>query len=311
MKIYSPEHIEKYILSVLKNPIGMDLCLKQHFLNRNLIKNEFEDMHDSDLLFDIKILKKYNIIPNIEEKILLEQIRDKNFVSYNRITSWEISDIGIIDSINGNIPYGIATAKFHLQNKWNIIGVGYWHKIIFDKNNLSIVWADLGNDTDLTINNFEYTTFVSNNNIVYKLDYVQPTLYILLNPCKEKELDNFENKTLDKFINTECKETINSGYGFIMDTEFAKIAELNKSVERKFFENGPNWEYGKCCMYNGKTATELNRIYNKNNTIYFELENNTFNPQKIQRFYINFENNIVGNESTNKEIIIEDYEIII
>jgi hypothetical protein len=310
MKIYSPENIEKYIISVLKDPVSLDLCLRHHFLNKILLKNEFENMDDNDLLYDIKILKKYNIIPNLDEFMLLEQIRDKDFVKHTRITPWKISDVDILDSRVGKTVFCCAKAKFHLINSWDITEDGRWHKIIFDKNNLDVLWADFGNNNETNSKNSTFR-FISHNGIVYSLYYVQPTLWFLLNPCINKKLLNIDNDGFDSYINKECAETINSGYGFILDIEFAKICDLEKCIDSKYFENGPNWKHGKYIMYNGETATDMKNIYNKNNKIYMDIENNTFENDKIETIILDIDKSIVINEKNNKSAMIEDYELII
>jgi hypothetical protein len=312
MSIYSRENIEEYIISVLKNPFSLDLCLKHHFLIKDLLKAEFENMDNDDLLYIIRILKKYNIIPNIDDLLLLEQIRDKNFVKHTRITPWKIFDIDILDSRLGKTILCCAEAKFHLINSWNITTDGRWHKIIFDKNNLDVLWADFGNNDD-EMNSINKTNiFISHNNIVYSLYYAQPDLWFFLNPCKDKKLNNIDNDSLDLYINKECEETINSGHGFIPDLEFAKNCDLEKCIESKYFKNGPNWKHGKkCIMYNGKTATYIKNIYNKYNKIYIDIENNTFKINKIETIILDIDKNVVINKENNKSVIIEDYEFII
>jgi hypothetical protein len=311
MRIYSPENIENYIISVLKDSISLDLCLRHHFLTKDLLKYEFENMDDDDLLYDIKILKKYNIIPSIDEQILLKQIRDKDFVKHTRITPWKIYDIDILNSGIGKTFFCCAEAKFHLTNLWNITEEGRWHKVIFNKNTLDVLWADFGNNDKMNSKNNIFT-FISHNGIVYSLNYVQPNLWFLLNPCKDRKLLNIDNDGFDLYINKECEETINSGHGFIIDIEFAKICDLGKCIDSKFFENGPNWKHKKyTMMYNGETATHMKNISNKDNKIYIEIENNTFEINKIETIILDIDQNIVINEKNDKMSMIEDYELII
>jgi len=308
MKIYTPEKIEEYIQSVIKHPELIHGCLKDHFLSKDTIKYEFGDMNDDDLLFCIRMLIKYEILPNRDEKILLEQIRDKDFISHDRLTPWKLDEVDSIDSKTGKTALWCAETKFRLSNLWGFTKSEYFHTLLFDRKTLEVLWADLGNYDDTTYKNRDYR-FISHNHNVYNVCYIQANLWFFQNPCKEKKLLGTDNDSLDLFVNNELEESIDNGHGFIMDIEFAKICDMEKCIDSKFFANGPNWKHGNYTMYKGKTATYIKDIYNKDGRIHIVIENNTFENSKCITLIIDFDKDIVINESNNQTADIEQYEL--
>jgi len=311
MSIYSPENIEE-TLSGYNEPNSMGKFLfNSHILIKSLKDHYFTDLNDNDLTFVLKTLIKYKYINENDISVLIKQIRDENFIEYLRITPWHFSTIQSLDYTGKNISYGCCKANFHLINKWGFSSSSHRHLIIYDKETLEVAFADLGNLTDFDIdNNIENSEmYITHKNMMYKIDYVAPTIWLFLNPCSEnKKLADLECDNLDRYINMVCKDTIYSGHGFIMDLEFAKNADINSIVGNNFFKTGSEWKYGNHTMYNGITPTGIKSINTKNNTFVIEIENNTHISPLIQTIFLDIEEFLLSNEKNNKKEKLVDFD---
>jgi len=305
MSIYSPENIEETLLGYNEpNSMGRFL-FNSHILTKSLKEYYFTGLNDNDLAFVLNTLIKYKYITENDMSVLIKQIRDENFIEYSRITPWKFSTIQSLDNTGKNISYGCCKANFHLTNKWGFASSADRHLLIYNKETLDVVYTDLGNLSDFDIsNNVENTEiFISFNNNVYKIDYIEPAIWIFLNPCNnKKKLADLKINNLDKYINIVCKETIYCGHGHIPDIEFAKTADIDNILGKKFFKTGSEWKYGNHLMYNGITPTKIKSINVKNNKFAIEIENNTYINPIIKTIYLDIENFYIANEKNDKKI---------
>jgi hypothetical protein len=207
---------------------------------------------------------------------------------------------------------GSCKAYFHIINKWSFKSHNLLHRIIYDKKTLSVVWADFGNFTNIDINqNIEDSeSDISYNSNVYQIVYTQANLWLMKNPDAQRTmLKGLDDDVLDKYINAICKETINSGHGFILDIEHAKQADITDLLGKGFFKNGPEWKKEKnTTIYDGFEATNIKDILAEKNMFKIIIENNTYRKTKIKTVSLDIENFILYNEK-NKKIILEDYEL--
>ena len=134
MKIYSPDYIENYLEEISKkNNKITDIIIKDHFLCKYLIENEFLCLNDEELKFVLKTFIKYNYIQNNDLEVLANEIRNVNFIEYKRTTPWHFSEINILYSNGEIISYGYCKVNFHLINKWGFMSHNKLHRIIYDK----------------------------------------------------------------------------------------------------------------------------------------------------------------------------------
>jgi hypothetical protein len=243
---------------------------------------------------------------------MANEIKSNNFEEFKRATPWHFFFFYVLDSSGEIISYGYCKAKFYFINKWGFMSANKLHRIIYDKNTLSVVWADFGNLTNIDINkDIEDTEmYISHNSNVYQIVYTLANLWLMKNPDVQRTmLKGLEDDVLDEYIYTICKETINSGHGFILDIEHAKQADITDLLGKGFFKNGPEWKYGKNTkIYDGFEATNIKDILAEKNMFKIVIKNNTYRKTKIKTVSLDIENFILYNEK-NKQIILEDYEL--
>jgi hypothetical protein len=312
MKIYDPEDIEENLRRTFsrKNDPMTELIIRDHFLNKYLIKNEFLDLNDEKLKYVLKTFIKYDFIQNKDLELLINEIRNINFIEYKRTTPWHFSEINVLDSSGKIISYGYCKANFHLINKWGFKSDNRLHRIIYDKESLTVLWANFGYLTDIDINeNIETSEkYISHNYNVYNISYIQTHLWIIENPDAQRtKLKGLDNNLLDEYINYICEETINRGHGFIIDIEHAKVADITDLLGNRFFKNGPEWKYSKNTIYyNGITATNITDIITEKNMFKLIIENNTYKNIKKKVIYLDMDYFILYNEKNDK-IFLENY----
>jgi hypothetical protein len=313
MKFYSPDRIEEYLGNITNRKDKMtDVIIKDHFLCKYLVEDEFHYLDDDGLKFVLKTFIKYGFIPNNDLELLMEEIRDSIFIEYKRITPWHISKINVLDASGEIIPYGYCKAYFNLSNKWGFQSRNYLHRIIYDSKTLTVVWADFGNYNNIDINEKleDSENYISYKNKVYELRYIHTDFWLMKNPDLQGTiLKCLDDNILDEYINNICKESIDRGHGFILDIENAKVADLADLLGKDFFKNGPKWKYGKNTInYNGIAATEIKEIVTEKNIFKIIIENNTFRKNKVKTIYMDIEEFVLYNEN-KKKILIEDYKL--
>ena len=294
MKIYSPDRVEEYLADITKkNNEIYEKITKGHFLCKELIEYEFLYLNDEELKFVLKTFIKYGFIHNNDLELLANEIRSSNFVEFKRTTPWHFSEINVLDSSGEIISYGYCKANFHLINKWDFKSNDRMHRIIYDKKTLTVLWANFGDlfVTDINKNIEDSERYISHNHNVYKIEYIQVDLYIMESPDVQRTiLKGLNNDLLDEYINHVCEKTINSGHGFILDIEHAKVVDIEDFLGKEFFDNGPEWKHGKYIMYKGTTATDIKDIIAEKNLFKIIIENNTYKNTRIKTIYLDIEN---------------------
>ena len=262
---YHPDYIEKVLahISNRKDETSKRI-IKDHFLNRNIIKNEFFNLSDDELKYVLKALVKYHYAPDSELELLMAQIKDDNFIEYKRVSPWYFSDINVLDSDNNYVTHDYCKSNFHFMNKWGHSSSKILHRLIYDKKSFKVLWGDFGNYSDIdlddiaAIKRIEDVVFISRKDKVYQIYYIPPYIYLKSSPdAQQTKLNNAESDTLDEYIFMFCSEDIDSGYGFILDNDFMETIDITPLTGEKFFDRGINWQYGSSDYINGETPTKI------------------------------------------------------
>jgi len=241
------EETKKFYESCLLGESGIEFVCKQP---------------GESLKHHLKEAKKYCYIPvkNIDD--LRNQIKEKNFLSIERISQWEKSYVPVLN-FDGNIyKFSFCCADYNIVNKWGHKGFYKCFQIIYSED-FNVLWFGEKNDKLLY--------WVSKEKTIFMITYLHKRLYLYPNACFESELvSGLDTKLLDNIVKKYEKRFSND-----YPTNDRIEIELENCFKKGFFYKGPKYDFENHKPYYDY-ITEIKNVDAQNGLIMIQIENITY-----------------------------------
>jgi hypothetical protein len=283
-----------------------------YLLNEEIVQRDILRFKKEDLQKNLDILRKYHYVPNTDIDTIIEQLKDKDFISVARSSSWKAGRISTMNHKGGKTQFKCFTAVFDLVNKWGYRRPYCWFQIFLNDAG-EVVWLGhilrgerkslygicqkgvswLGhilrrNPQSPVKGNHIY--YLSSDNIVCRLTYRHKFIELFPNIYANPETvkDSYDER-LDGLIITHHKQmrSFDPCFHFIENEEGKICIDLSEHFETGFFYKGPKWNYDEFKKVNyyswirpgdisKKEITELVSVKAENGLFRLEIENQTY-----------------------------------
>jgi hypothetical protein len=218
-------------------------------------------------------------MPEGDIDVLLEQLRQKDFTQFCRISEWRYTETEVLNYDGEVNRFGTYIAEFGYVNKWGQKASCGEYKIIYN-NNMNVVW--MGHHS-------EQKYFISLNDIIYNIHYGDTIIGFFPNACAGNEFIDVGDMTTFDDIIKESSWRLDREHRFMPENariELEKGAVVFISIKeyfkKGFFYKGPKWTP----KWSDAISILLN-ITAKDGLFQFEIENITYNGNQRDHVSLN------------------------
>jgi hypothetical protein len=254
---------------------------ESYFLNDGAI-NFILKMGKDAWKSQLKEAKKYCDIPAKDTKDLLNQLREPDFLSVERSSSWEFSSLQTLNYDGKVNNFGCCRANFDLVNKWGYKSPYRYFQLVYS-DDFFVVWLGY-----ILIGGPIY--WISVDNSVYRMIYLHKKLRLYPNVCNEPEpVAGLDPQSLDNVVKKHHKKLryFDPNFKMLEHTSGYKTIELDDCFKKGFFYKGPKYNYDEYKKVNyyawiqpwdttKKEISNLKDLKAENGLFKVEIENETY-----------------------------------